>query len=320
MQLQKKKDQVKQESSSFRTNLDLYQHFMQITDPHFLFRPAVGVRHKRDKKGNIQKTSQTTRILDTDDIFPATQITGVKLFRKNGSTQEIDVRSKKPFSVPTDVTKVIAYAHHVEIEHKVAQGKEQFHASGFKYNFLEKDQLADAIAERTVAAYCLAYSAKAKGWTDVDLGETKCPIERYLLKLACNDVGLECNDNVESSIDPDVTVEPYPIKGALFDAAIPPQLTDIIAQQAPNSWLELDENIAKGIKEKMRSAIQSNADAFLQTKTVPYGDILASQTSETPNTSIDQNKPIVPEPSNDTPPPKPISHKTAQNAVSAFGY
>ena len=57
--------------------------------------------------------------------------------------------------------------------------------------------------EKACAAMALAYMAKANGWKEVNFGNTTDPVERMMLKTACESMNISCgNEKVwESSVE-----------------------------------------------------------------------------------------------------------------------
>lgn len=192
--------------------------------------------------------------LCADEHFLSVQIKSVDWYDKKGQRHTFTTYHELPS--PDEVDRVVAKVRHIELEYIPAQsGKNAIvQASGHQYDVRSSDfeEAHNAMMEKALSAISLAYMAKADGWEEVNFDQTEDPIDRYMLMLACDRLGIGYGDEgvYVSNID-GVTVKseeeyessPY-IKATIAEIkkkGHDPDESDLIAsaaQMAFESYLE----------------------------------------------------------------------------------
>lgn len=94
--------------------------------------------------------------------------------------------------------RIVAKIKHIELEYLPAQKNEdeKFKASGQQYDVTSQDfeEANNAMMEKALAAQSIAYMAQANGWDSIDFDKTNDPIDRAMLMLACDRLGIDYGD------------------------------------------------------------------------------------------------------------------------------
>ncbi len=129
--------------------------------------------------------------LELNDLLAAIfdQKYGIKHYDKNGNEKE------KGSTFEDGDTISARFSSHLNFNLDKRNGKVRLSVSGFKYDPRDPSDGAKnsmfALKERALAAIWLAECSKSAGAEPVDFGNTKDPVDRYLLAKACEKQGLK---------------------------------------------------------------------------------------------------------------------------------
>jgi hypothetical protein len=106
----------------------------------------------------------------------------------------------------------VIYDDHFTIEYIPPKGNysEALIVTDLDMDYLSKNAVDAqlAVMEKVKSAMLLAHSAKAAGWTKVNFQDTTDPLSRYLLAIACKDIGIDTSsEKVDIEAIPDIMIK-----------------------------------------------------------------------------------------------------------------
>jgi hypothetical protein len=179
-------------NNATRSSADWFQLYLLYMEQVFgaKLKPLEGVPKAGDG-------SPITDILCMNRHFLESQISSVFILDNNHKKRPLPaVSDRSTFEALKNHSKgIVAQIDHLEMTYyPPAEDKSEYlEATGMRHNVMSQDsnEAGKALIEKAKSALNLAYAAKAKGWSKVTFGQTSDYMDRKMLILACEYVGID---------------------------------------------------------------------------------------------------------------------------------
>ena len=254
-----------------------------LSQYHFTFAPVV-LNNEDDEKKKQRLERQLQENARRNRERQKYMLSGMFLAATMTGLQEEKIKGQSLY---------VAEHQGVLIRYEQNENSEKFSASGLKGDIADPRVKTDdrylnnLLLENIKTAYILVQNAKLSGWESMTFGNTKDPIKRYALKLACERLRIDCsreeaNENAlpqdtaakEKLLDHMKAIEEeylnFPLDPPRFEEKQEPKPDVTMADEAPDAQTRnfvfsglkpLAGFEAKDIKDENREELASAAEA-----------------------------------------------------------